>query len=336
MKAPDFWSNPPARPGWQARILAPATWLWRLGAWWRGRGVEPYRAPVPVVCVGNLTAGGTGKTPMVAALLERLIAGGCRPHVVSRGHGGRQIGPHRVDPNQDTHTQVGDEPMLLASFAPVWVARDRAAGVKAAVAAGAELVLLDDGFQNPSVVQDYSILMVDAAAGFGNGRLIPAGPLRESVARGLERADMVVLVGTDAERIAATKHWPDLADALGARLTPRETGLSLNGEKVLAFAGIGRPEKFFATLKSMGAEIVLAVPFPDHCDYPPAVLLRLQRRARVENAMLVTTEKDAVRLPDGFRREVVVVQVHLIPDNWTLIDLGIAQTKVDLPYSQPI
>ena len=335
MNAPRFWSNPPDQPGWQARLLAPAAWLWRLGTWWQGRNIEPYRAPVPVVCIGNLTAGGAGKTPMVAALLERLIAGGRSPHVVSRGHGGQIVGPHQVDPDRDRHGQVGDEPLLLASFAPVWVARDRAAGVAAAVAAGAELILLDDGFQNPSVIKDLLILMVDAGAGFGNGRLIPAGPLREPVAPGLERADVVVLVGTDTERIAAVKRWPGLAGAISARLAPRETGLSLGGEAVLAFAGIGRPGKFFATLKAMGAEIVEAVPFADHCDYPAAVLRRLQRRALASDAMLVTTEKDAVRLPADFRREVVVVQVTLIPDNWALIDQAFAQTKVELPYFRP-
>ena len=327
MKAPRFWSNPADRPGWQARLLVPAAWLWRLGAWWRGRRVAPYRAPVPVVCVGNLTAGGAGKTPMVAALLARLVAQGRDPHVVSRGHGGRlgRAGPHRVDPDRDSHAEVGDEPLLLAALAPVWVARDRAAGVRAAAAAGAGLILMDDGFQNPSVVKDRSILMVDAGPGFGNARLIPAGPLREPVGAGLARADLVVLVGTGAERRAAAGRWPGLAGAVAARLAPRRTGLSLAGERVLAFAGIGRPDKFFATLRGLGAEIVEAVAFEDHCDYPPAVLRRLQRRALAEDAMLVTTEKDAVRLPAGFRPEVVVVQVHLEPDDWAAIDQVFAQ-----------
>ncbi len=204
------------------------------------------------------------------------------------------------------------------------MARDRAAGVRAAAAAGAGLILLDDGFQNPSVVFDRAILMVDAGPGFGNGRLIPAGPLREPVAAGLARADLVVLVGTPAERRAAAGRWPGLAGAAGARLLPRRTGLSLAGERVLAFAGIGRPDKFFATLGAMGAEIVEAVAFADHCDYPPAVLRRLRRRALAEGAMLVTTEKDAVRLAVEFRPEVVVVQVYLEPDDWAAIDQVLA------------
>jgi len=330
MKAPRFWSNPAGRPGWQARLLSPAAWLWRLGAWWRGRGVVPYRAPVPVVCIGNLTAGGAGKTPMVAALLARLVAQGCEPHVVSRGHGGslarsHKGRPHLVDPDRDSHGDVGDEPLLLAAFAPVWVARDRAAGVRAAVTAGAGLILMDDGFQNPSVIKDRSILMVDAESGFGNARLIPAGPLREPVAGGLARADAVVLVGTGSERETAAGRWPGLAGAVAARLVPRRTGLSLAGERVLAFAGIGRPDKFFATLGAMGAEIVEAVAFADHCDYSPAVLRRLRRRALAEGAMLVTTEKDAVRLPVAFRPEVVVVQVHLELEDWAAIDQVFAQ-----------
>jgi len=320
IRAPRFWSNPAGRPGWQARLLAPAAWLWRLGGWWRGRRVVPYRAPVPVVCIGNLTAGGGGKTPMVAALLARLAAQGRSPHVVSRGHGGRLAGPHRVDLDRDSHGDVGDEPLLLAALAPVWVARDRAAGVRAAVAAGAGLILMDDGFQNPAVISDRAILMVDAGPGFGNARLIPAGPLREPVAGGLARADVVVLVGTQAEREAVAGRWPGLAGAVAARLVPRRTGLSLAGERVLAFAGIGRPGKFFATLEAMGAEIVEAVAFADHCDYSGAVLRRLRRRALAEGAMLVTTEKDAVRLPADFRPEVVVVQVHLELEDWAAID----------------
>lgn len=335
MISPGFWWNPPDRPGWQARLLSPLSLAWRLGAAWRGRGVVPWRAPVPVLCVGNLTAGGAGKTPMVAALLARLLAAGRRPHVVSRGHGGRLAGPHRVDPAGDTHAAVGDEALLLAALAPVWVARDRAAGVRAAAEAGAELVLMDDGFQNPSVAKDAAILMVDAGQVFGNGRMIPAGPLREPVSEGLARADLTVLVGGRAERDAAIALWPALADAVPARLVPRETGLVLAGEKVLAFAGIGWPEKFFATLREMGAHLTGAVPFADHCRYAPAVLRRLQRSARSEGAMLVTTEKDAARLPASFIREVVVVQVVLEPEDWSPIDRTLALIEQNLPHSTP-
>ena len=320
MKAPAFWWNPPGRAGWQARALAPAAALWRLAAGVRRHRARPYRAPVPVVVVGNLVAGGAGKTPLVAALVMRLVGAGRAVQVVSRGYGGRLRGPHRVDPARDSHREVGDEALMLAALAPVWVARDRAAGVRAAAETGAELILMDDGFQNPGVAADSAILVVDAVQGFGNGRLIPAGPLRETVVEGLARAERVVVVGTPAERAAAVACWPGLSGAVPARLVPLETGLSLAGQPVVAFAGIGRPEKFFETLRGMGAAVVEAIPFADHCDYAPAVLRRLLRTARGAGAMLVTTEKDAARLPAAFRREVMVVQVRLEPEHWTPLD----------------
>ncbi len=325
MRAPAFWWRAPEGAGWPARLLAPAVALWRMEARRRKRAAEPYRAPVPVICVGNLTVGGAGKTPLVAALLQRLDGSGAAVHVVSRGHGGRLAGPHRVDPGRDSHGEVGDEALMLAALAPVWVARDRGAGVRAAVGAGAAAVVMDDGFQNPSVAKDCSIVVVDAGQAFGNGRLIPAGPLREPVPEGLARAHAVVLVGENAERERALTRWPALAGAVAARLVPVETGLPLAGEPVMAFAGIGRPEKFFATLRRLGADIVQAIPFPDHAAYPAAVLRRLLREARARGAMLVTTEKDAVRLPAAFRREVAVVQVRLEPEDWSALDRALAE-----------
>ncbi|MEL6481639.1 MAG: tetraacyldisaccharide 4'-kinase, partial [Pseudomonadota bacterium] len=203
--------------------------------------------------------------------------------------------------------------------APTWVSRDRAAGLRAAAAAGAGALLLDDGMQNPHLDPHARIVMVDAGQGFGNGRLIPAGPLREPVARGLARADLAVLVGAPAARAACLRQWPAL-EALNAegrlmeaRLRPLETGLPLEGAPVVAFAGIGRPEKFFETLREMGAELRLNEAFPDHHVYPDAVLDRLLRRARAEGALVVTTEKDAVRLPPRFRAEVMALPVRLTP-----------------------
>lgn len=322
MKAPRFWDNSPDAPGWQARLLAPASALWRLGAAWRARGITPYRAGVPVLCIGNLTAGGAGKTPMVAALMDRLATQGISAHVVSRGYGGRIAGPHMVDPTEDNAADVGDEPLLLAARGLAWIARDRAAGIRAAEEAGARLVLMDDGLQNPTVAKDAAIVMVDAGQGFGNGRLIPAGPLREPVEEGLARADLVVLVGAPAARGAAKDAWPVLEEAkvLSAELTPLQTGLPLEDERVIAFAGIGRPEKFFRTLRQMGAIVERTRSFPDHYVYPPAILRRLINEARETGALLVTTEKDAVRLPPALRAEVLTVQVRLDFKDWSPID----------------
>jgi tetraacyldisaccharide 4'-kinase len=220
---------------------------------------------------------------------------------------------------------VGAEPLVLAARAPVWVARDRAAGAAAAARAGAEAIVMDDGLQNPHLAKDLAILVVDAHQGFGNGRLIPAGPLREPVAEGLARADLVLLVGAPAARARALARWPALAAArpLPAEMRPSVTGLALAGLPVVAFAGIGRPEKFFATLAALGARLVETVPFPDHHAYAPAQLRRLLRTARGEGAMLVTTEKDAVRLPAEMRREVITVPVALAPEDWGPIDAAL-------------
>ena len=321
-RPPAFWSNPPDAPGLAARLLSPASVLWQVGARLRRWRARPVRIPVPVICVGNATVGGGGKTPMVAALMQRTIAAGKAPHIVTRGHGGRTTGPHRVDAVRDTAAEVGDEQLLLAAFGPVWVARDRGAGALAAAEAGADLVLLDDGYQNPGIVKDVHILMVDAASGFGNGRIVPAGPLREPLADALARTDVVVLSGPPgAAPVTVETDRPILrGPILRGTITPIRTGIDLAGEAVVAFAGIARPEKLFDSLRSLGADVIAAHPFPDHAPYSDAVLRRLLAEARRENATLVTTDKDAVRLPDWMRREVVVQAVSLDLDDWAPVE----------------
>lgn len=321
MRPPEFWF---AAPGLFSALLTPVSWLWRLGTAWRNWRARPRRAPVPVVCIGNLTVGGAGKTPMAAAWLMRLQEAGHEVHLVSRGYGGSVSGPHRVDPVRDNAAEVGDEPLLLAQMAPVWAARDRAAGAEAAAAAGATLVLLDDGFQNPGLNKDAAILMVDASQGFGNRQIVPAGPLREPVASGLARADLVVLVGDPPAQQMARSRWPELAGAVSARLAPVETGLDLTGQPVVAFAGIGRPEKFYETLGGMGARLLACHSFPDHHVYTLQVLDRMRREAASQGAMLVTTEKDAVKLPAPFRREVMALPVRMTPADWDPFDQIIA------------
>src|SRR6266481_1404131 len=194
--APAFWAEP---PGVLANLLLP------IGAAWDSVGrlrevlSRPYCPPVPVVCIGNLVVGGAGKTPVALAMTSHFAARGLPVHVVTRGYGGRLGGPVRVDPARHDAAAVGDEALLLAAWAPCWVAHDRADGVRAAVATGAQMVVLDDGFQNPGIAKTLSILVVEAAYGFGNGRVIPAGPLRENLTRGLSRADAIVLLGADAQ-----------------------------------------------------------------------------------------------------------------------------------------
>lgn len=325
MRAPPFWANPPGAPGWQARLLAPLGWLWAAATRRRLARGPWARVGVPVICVGNLTVGGTGKTPTVAALAALLAARGVAAHVVSRGHGGAHPGPVRVDARRHSAAEVGDEPLLLAAVATVWVGRDRTAAALSAVAAGAEAVILDDGFQNPGLAKDLSIVVVDAGIGFGNGRVMPAGPLREPVAEGLARAGLVLLLGDPAGRAAALRDCPELAAAprLEGALAPLATGMDWRGLRAFAFAGIGRPEKFFATLRGLGAELAGARGFADHAAYHPRLLARLALDARLAGAQLVTTEKDAVRLPVEFRRQVLVLPVRL-----DLVDPGPLEARL--------
>lgn len=324
MRAPRFWSNPPERPGLPAHLLAPLGWLWRAVTRRRLARAPTARLDIPVICVGNVTAGGAGKTPVTIALAQRLIQQGVAVHVVSRGHGGSLAGPVRVDPRRHTAAEVGDEPLLLAAFAPVWVSRDRAAAGRAAEAAGAAAILMDDGLQNPDLAKDLSIVVVDAGFGFGNGRVIPAGPLREPVADGLSRAGLVVSIGEPGEQAAFLAAWPGLGrPVVAARLAPLRTGMDWQGVRALAFAGIGRPEKFYATLRALGAEVVAVRSFGDHEPYAPRILERLQSEAEALGAQLVTTEKDAARLPPAFRSRVLVVPVRLEAEDWGPVDAAL-------------
>lgn len=309
MKTPRFWFAPRGLRAW---LLAPLGAIYAAGTARRLRRGAPaaFRAPVPVLCVGNLEAGGAGKTPVTAYLAAALPGA----FIVSRGYGGRLSGPVQVDPQKHSAAEVGDEPLLLAQNAPVMVAKDRKAGARAALAAGAKALILDDGFQDPSLVKDLTILVVDASRGWGNGLCLPAGPLREPLAVGLARADLLLSLGpAEAQaRFAATyAALPGAPPQLEGALAPLPMGMDWAGARLFAFAGIGAPEKFFATLRGLGADLRGAVALADHAPLAPALLQRLAAEARAEGAELVTTEKDAMRLPPTWRGRTLVLPVRL-------------------------
>jgi tetraacyldisaccharide 4'-kinase len=294
MREPSFWWR---EPGIAARALAPLAAIYGAVAGARlsrsGR-----RAGVPVVCIGNPTVGGAGKTPAALAVAAILAAAGERPVFLSRGYGGTLAGPVQVDPARHRAHDVGDEPLLLARTAPAIVARRRGEGASMAVAIGASVIVMDDGFQNPSLAKDFAVLVVDGRRALGNGRIIPAGPLRAPLAAQLARADALVVVGTSprAAGVAADARARNVA-LFHARLQP-DAGVvaALAGARVLAFAGIGDPQKFFATLAEAGVTVAAARSFPDHHRFTRAQAQALCEEADRARLTLVTTEKDLVRL----------------------------------------
>ena len=292
MKAPGFWQTDSI----PATLLTPVSWAYAAGAALHRAVRTAQQTPIPVLCVGNLVVGGAGKTPVALSIASRLIAQGKVVHFLTRGYGGREAGPLRVDPANHDATAVGDEPLLLARTAPCWVARDRAAGVRAAAADGAEMIVMDDGFQNPGIHKKVSLVVIDGETGFGNGRLIPAGPLRESVRSGLRRADAVVLLGSD--RAGVTAMIPRETPVLRAAIVPIPPPDLLNDSMVYAFAGIGRPGKFFATLEALKFRVAGREAFPDHHAYTKREIDALLDRAKEAAAIPVTTEKDQMRLPE--------------------------------------
>ncbi len=290
MQAPAFWWQ---APGLCSAALAPFGAIYGAiaGARMQRAGA---RADVPVVCIGDPTVGGAGKTPVAIAVAKMLIAQGKRPYFLTRGYGGRERGPLVLDPAKHAAADIGDEPLLLAAVAPVVVSADRVAGAKLATQAGADVIVMDDGFQNPALQKNLSLLVVDAKGGIGNGQIFPAGPLRAPLMQQLTRANAVVLIG---EGEAGEQIARQAGKVLRAMIVPDANAVAaLKGKSLLAYAGIGRPEKFFATLASVGGKIVERRAFPDHHAFSASEANELLAIARNRNLTLVTTAKDHARM----------------------------------------
>ncbi|MCC6919052.1 MAG: tetraacyldisaccharide 4'-kinase [Alphaproteobacteria bacterium] len=319
MRPPEFWSRPPGRPGLLARILAPFAAMYGAVVRARLRRAPQLRPAVPVICIGNLTLGGAGKTPVAIAILERLKDMHGSPVALTRGYGGSLNGPVMVEPDH-LASEVGDEPLLLARHAPTVVAKDRAAGARACIAAGAGAIVMDDGFQNPAISKDISIAVVDSETGFGNGRVFPAGPMREPARDGLKRADAVILMGRGP-------FDPGHPRTLRADLRA-PFAAPFDGRRVVAFAGIGRPEKFFHSLERAGAEIVSVFAYPDHHAFDDGDIERMRALAKSRGAVLATTEKDFVRLPPRLRRGILTLPVEVRFEDERALDALLASAMM--------
>ena len=313
MKEPGFWQKGGNRLiRW---ALWPASLGWRAFGTVRRATIRPARSTVPVICIGNLEMGGTGKTPTVELVKGWFTGHGVRGGVLSRGYGGHLSGgmPVLVDPGQHTAADVGDEPLLHARSGPVVISPDRAAGAEL-LSQHCDVIIMDDGHQNPGLSKDLSLIVTRAAEAFGNGSVFPSGPLREPVAAGLARANAIVAIGGGVldHRIKGSG-LPVLRGRMRA-------SADLEGRRLFAFCGIGRPERFRDTLQELGAELAGFQSFSDHHAFTDRELDSLAARAEALDATLITTEKDAVRLPDDFRAKVSTVPITLVLDQPEMMD----------------
>jgi tetraacyldisaccharide 4'-kinase len=337
LEAPSWWYQP--RWSVQAVLASPIALVFGLAMPVRFALARAYRSALPVVCIGNFTAGGAGKTPLAIAVAGMLQDMGASPAFLSRGYGGSLAGPHLVHPERDHAGLVGDEPLLLARHAPTVIARDRRAGARFIEAQGAGVIVMDDGFQNPGLEKDVALIAVDAAVGIGNGGMIPAGPLRGPLEFQVRRASAVMLIGDgDAgERLA--RQIGSAAPVLRARIEPDADVSALHGTPVVAFCAIGRPDKFFDILRASGLDVARTFRFPDHHVFTNEDATRLMEAARESGARLLTTQKDWLRMPDSrspvgaLKQAAGVVPIRLVLDGGSdqelrrILQAGLAQKR---------
>lgn len=300
MRTPSFWQ----KNNWLSAILTPLGELYALGTKIRLKTKHPQKVNIPVICIGNLTAGGTGKTPTAISLAMLLQNAGLYPNFLSRGYHGT-LQNVQVNPALHTPQQVGDEPLLLAHIAPTFINADRYQGALMAEHNQAECLLMDDGFQNPSLYKDLSFIVVDGTIGFGNQKCIPAGPLREHITDGLKRAQAVLIIGDDTFNLQSTLTIP----CFKGKIVPELPKLKNN--KVIAFAGIGRPQKFYTSLQELGIEIIKTYDFPDHHYYTEAELHNILDEAQKLGVEAITTTKDFVKISPALQNKFKVLEIKM-------------------------
>ncbi len=306
LKAPKFWSSKNA----VSTALMPLSALYLIAHKAHQKSQNPYKAACPVICVGNAVVGGSGKTPTVLALVDMVRDLGLakNPYILTRGYGGSLEGPVQVDAQIHSSRAVGDEAMMLAKKAPVIKSADRAAGAKLATDSGADLIIMDDGLQNPGLYKDIKVLVVDAMSGFGNERLLPAGPLRSPLNHTLENADLILTIGKRSDNVSLFSLDEEVPTLWAYLDTDEEIDTS---KKYVAFAGIGHPEKFKRTLERHGVEIAGWYDFPDHYAFSSGDIEKLKREADKKGAQLITTSKDFMRIPSAYKKYVHPLPVSL-------------------------
>ena len=298
MKAPFFWYQ---SPGLFSTLLQPLGWIYGKGGKILRTLKKPQRFSIPILSVGNVVCGGAGKTPTAIALATLLNQNGIKVHFVTRGYGGRQVGPLEVDPSSHTSMDVGDEPLLLAQHSPTWVAKVRPLGVQKAIENGAQLIILDDGHQTTCLHKDISFVVIDFFQSFGNNHVIPAGPLRETLKEGFKRSDAFIGIGKGE---LATPQ-----PLFKARSIPDH--VSFSSKRGIAFCGLGFPQKFYKTLSDLNIDLIATESFPDHHHYTQDDLLRLDKLAKEYQAILITTRKDAVKIPASWQGRIHVLDINI-------------------------
>ena len=314
LKAPKFWYQ--KKDTLLSNSLYPFSLIFRLGTKLRNISSREKTANLPIICIGNIVIGGAGKTPVALKIGHMLKQAGYNPHFVSKGYGGLEKNNTLV---KDWHSpkSVGDEPLLLSEIAPTWIGLDRNTSFKLASENGADCIVMDDGFQNPTLQKDFSIVVISGEQGFGNKRVIPSGPLRESINRGLSRTNLVITIGdiSEVDKNKIPKHIP----LIGANFKIKEDEMILKGQRVTAFAGIAYPEKFFNSLRLVKANIVDKISYSDHHIYNENDLLNLAEIANKNKSILVTTKKDMVRIPKHFRSLVKTIDGFIQLDDENLL-----------------